>query len=119
MGCSPHCRSWERRSNLKPVAKMSGSKKIKFQKNTVQKLQKAVNTKYQPPRIEDYEPLVGSETVGRILKKAETLNGFHVANINSTYNGGAELLSPLTLLLNGLGIEAGWRLLQGTPDYFV
>jgi trehalose synthase len=40
------------------------------------------------PRIEDYEPLVGPETVGRILKKAKALEGFHVANINSTYYGG-------------------------------
>ena len=79
-----------------------------------------VNAKYQMPRIEDYEPLVGPETVGRILKKAKALEGFHVANINSTYYGGgvAELLSSLTLLLNGLGIQAGWRVLQGSPDFF-
>jgi trehalose synthase len=93
---------------------------IEFQNNPLQKLQKIVSAKYQPPRIEDYEPLVGPETIGCILKKAEVLKGFHIANINSTYNGGgvAELLSPLTLLLNGLGIQAGWRLLQGTPDFF-
>ena len=72
------------------------------------------------PRIEDYEPFVGPETVGRILKKAGALKGFHVASINSTYYGGgvAELLSSLTLLLNGLGIQAGWRVLQGSPDFF-
>lgn len=83
-------------------------------------LVKTVNANYQMPRIEDYEPLVGAETVGRILKKAKMLEGFHVANINSTYYGGgvAELLSPLTLLLNGLGIQAGWRVLQGSPDFF-
>jgi trehalose synthase len=81
---------------------------------------KTVNGKYQIPRVEDYEPLVGPETVGRILKKARMLEGFHVANINSTYYGGgvAELLSSLTLLLNGLGILAGWRVLQGSPDFF-
>jgi trehalose synthase len=79
-----------------------------------------VNTQHPIARIEDYEPLVGPETVGRILHKARTLAGFHVANINSTYYGGgvAELLSPLTLLLNGLGIQAGWRVLQGSPDFF-
>jgi trehalose synthase len=76
--------------------------------------------RHQIPQIEDYEPLVGPETVGRILKKAKALEGFHVANINSTYYGGgvAELLSSLTLLLNGLGIQAGWRVLQGSPDFF-
>src|SRR5271154_1051511 len=45
------------------------------------KISEFVNAKHQIPRIEDYEPLVGSETVGRILKKARTLEGFHVANI--------------------------------------
>jgi len=72
------------------------------------------------PRIEDYEPLVGSKTIERILKKAGGLKGFHLAHINSTYYGGgvAELLSSLTLLLNRLGIQAGWRVLQGSPDFF-
>jgi trehalose synthase len=79
-----------------------------------------VNANYQIPRIEDYEPLVGHETVGRILHKAGMLQGFHVANINSTYYGGgvAELLSSSTLLMNGLGIPAGWRTVHGSPDFF-
>src|SRR5258708_3742085 len=71
-------------------------------------------------RVEDYEPLVGAKVVERILAKARDLEGFRIVHINSTYYGGgvAELLSPLTLLLNGLGIEAGWRVLQGSPDFF-
>ncbi len=48
------------------------------------------------------------------------MRGFHVVNINSTYYGGgvAELLSSVTLLLNELGIQAGWRVLQGSHDFF-
>lgn len=70
--------------------------------------------------IGDYRPLVGNEVVDRILEKAGKLKGFHVTHINSTYYGGgvAELLGSLTLLLNGLGIRAGWRVLQGAPDFF-
>jgi trehalose synthase len=70
--------------------------------------------------IEDYEPLVGSETVERIVKKAEKLHDLHVVNINSTYYGGgvAELLSSLTLLMNACGIKTGWRVIQGRPDFF-
>jgi trehalose synthase len=80
----------------------------------------AMKTKYRLTQIEDYEPLVGAETVGRILAKAEALKGFHVVNVNSTYYGGgvAELLSSSTLLLNELGIQTGWRVLQGSPDFF-
>jgi trehalose synthase len=70
--------------------------------------------------LEDYEPLVGEEAIARVRKKAESLKDLHVANINSTYYGGgvAELLSALTLLLNDLGIKTGWRLIQGSPDFF-
>ncbi len=70
--------------------------------------------------IDDYEPLVGKKTIERIRKKASKFQGFHVVNINSTYYGGgvAELLSSMTLLMNGIGIKAGWRVMQGSPDYF-
>lgn len=70
--------------------------------------------------LEDYKPLVGPEAVARMRKKAESLKDLHVAHINSTYYGGgvAELLSALTLLLNDLGIKTGWRLIQGSPDFF-
>src|SRR6187200_1749024 len=70
--------------------------------------------------VEDYEPLVGAETVERILQKAERLHDLHVVNINSTYYGGgvAELLSSLTLLMNASGIKTGWRVIQGRPDFF-
>lgn len=70
--------------------------------------------------IEDYEPLVGSETIERILEKAGKLRDLHVVNVNSTYYGGgvAELLSSLTLLMNAAGIKTGWRVIQGRPDFF-
>ncbi|OGP59876.1 MAG: glycosyl transferase family 1 [Deltaproteobacteria bacterium RBG_13_52_11b] len=71
-------------------------------------------------QVEDYEPLVGAETIERIQKKARPLQHLHVVNVNSTYYGGgvAELLSSLTLLMNGLGIRTGWRLIEGAPDFF-
>jgi len=43
---------------------------------------------YQIARIRDYEPLVGLESVARILEKARELQGFQVTNINSTCYGG-------------------------------
>jgi trehalose synthase len=70
--------------------------------------------------IEDYEPLVGAETIERIQKKAKSLHHLHVANVNSTYYGGgvAELLTSFTLLMNSVGIKTGWRVIQGAPDFF-
>jgi trehalose synthase len=70
--------------------------------------------------VEGYEPLVGAETVERILKKADKLRDLHVVNVNSTYYGGgvAEILSSLTLLMNAAGVKTGWRVIQGRPDFF-
>jgi hypothetical protein len=35
--------------------------------------------------VEDYEPLVGGETVERILRKAARLRDLHVVHMSSTY----------------------------------
>jgi len=70
--------------------------------------------------LEDYELLVGTETIDRIREKAKRLQGLHITHINSTYYGGgvAELLSSLALLMNTIGIKTGWRVIQGSPDFF-
>lgn len=70
--------------------------------------------------VETYEPLVGAETVDRILTKARNVSDLHVVNVNSTYYGGgvAELLSSMTILMNAAGVETGWRVIQGRPDFF-
>jgi trehalose synthase len=63
---------------------------------------------------------VGTETIERIRKKARQIQDLHVVNVNSTYYGGgvSQLLSSLTLLMNGLGIKTGWRVVHGPPDFF-
>ncbi len=70
--------------------------------------------------LDDYEPLIGAETVDRIYKKAAPLKDLHIANVNSTYYGGgvAELLASFSVLINTLGIKTGWRVIQGSPDFF-
>jgi len=75
---------------------------------------------YRIKRIEDYKPFIGEETVKRIREKAKKVQGLHIANVNSTYYGGgvSQLLSSLTLLMNSLGIQTGWRVIHGPPDFF-
>lgn len=70
--------------------------------------------------LDDYEPFIGAEALDRIHKKAEQSKGIHVVNVNSTYYGGgvAQLLGSTTLLFNSLGIKTGWRVIQGSPDFF-
>ncbi|MGQ9920162.1 MAG: glycosyltransferase [Desulfobacca sp.] len=70
--------------------------------------------------IEQDEPFIGSEAVARIRDKGRKLRDLHVVNVNSTYYGGgvAELLGSMTTLMNSLGIKTGWRVIQGSPDFF-
>lgn len=79
-----------------------------------------VDKPHQIVSLEQYEPYIGAETIDRILEKSRKLRDLHVAHVNSTYYGGgvAEILSPLTLLLNNIGIRTGWRIIQGSPDFF-
>ncbi|MFO8037508.1 MAG: glycosyltransferase [Anaerolineales bacterium] len=72
------------------------------------------------PQLEDYQRFVGKENVNRVKEKAKKLEKLHVAHVNSTFYGGgvAELLGSLTLLMNTAGIKTGWRVIQGSPDYF-
>jgi len=71
-------------------------------------------------KVEDFEPIVGRETIDRLRKKANALKGLHITNVNSTYYGGgvAEILTSMTLLMNGLGLKTGWRTITGRPDFF-
>ncbi len=64
--------------------------------------------------------MIGREAVDRLVRKAEAARDLHVLNVNSTYYGGgvAEILSSLTLLMNAAGIRTGWRVIQGSPDFF-
>jgi trehalose synthase len=73
-----------------------------------------------PVDLSDYRDLVSDETLDRIREKARPLRGMHVAHINSTYYGGgvATVLSSLTLLMDSVGIKTGWRVIQGSPDFF-
>jgi len=70
--------------------------------------------------LENYAPLIGAAAVERILNKVERVRTLHAVHISSTFYGGGvtEILTPLTLMMNALGLETGWRLVQGTPEFF-
>lgn len=71
-------------------------------------------------RVTDYREIVGDRVVSEIYRKASRLYGMSVLNINSTLYGGGvvEILSALTPLFNDAGLEADWRVLRGSPDFF-
>jgi trehalose synthase len=70
--------------------------------------------------LEDYRPIVGDDVINGIYRKVRPIYGKHILHINSTYHGGgvAEMLNSLVPLMNDAGVDAGWRILPGTPDFF-
>ncbi|MCK4339770.1 MAG: glycosyltransferase [Candidatus Cloacimonetes bacterium] len=72
-------------------------------------------------KLEDYIGIVGDEVISNIYMNAKKLYGKHILHINSTYQGGgvSEMLVSLVPLMNNIGLDAGWRILHGSPDFFM
>ncbi len=70
--------------------------------------------------LTSYAKIVGKQKLDEIHAKAENLSGKHIICINSTHQGGgvAEILNSLVPLFDQVGIDFGWRILHGTPDFF-
>lgn len=70
--------------------------------------------------LSSYTPVVGRDVMKRLYEKAVPLRGKRVVMVSSTHQGGgvAEMLNPMVPLLNELGIECGWRIVHGDPDFF-
>jgi trehalose synthase len=73
-----------------------------------------------PKRLEDYVEAAGREAVDRLREVARPLAGSRLLMLNSTaYGGGvAELLFTQVALLEDLGIETTWAVLEGSDEYF-
>lgn len=70
--------------------------------------------------LADYIDVVGEEIVAQTQSLAGPLEGKSVVHVNSTrYGGGvAEILSWLVPLMNELGLNASWEVIEGNPDFF-
>ncbi len=70
--------------------------------------------------LKSYRKIVAKQTMEKIVAKAERISDKHILCINSTFQGGgvAEILDSAVLLFNGIGVNFGWRILHGNPDFF-
>ncbi len=70
--------------------------------------------------LEDYEPVVGEDIVAELRRMAKPFQGARVLHISSTaYGGGvAEMLHTLIPLMRSAGLDAGWRIISGTDEFF-
>jgi trehalose synthase len=71
-------------------------------------------------RLEDFRHIVPDEDVAEIYTRAKHLYGKKIVHLNATYQGGgvAEILYSLAMLMNDIGIDAGWRILHGSQEFF-
>lgn len=71
-------------------------------------------------RLEDYEPIVGRQTLEELKVIASALSGRRVLNVNSTAVGGgvAEILNRMVPLLNELGVETAWDVIKGGEAFY-
>ena len=70
--------------------------------------------------LNDYADIVGKKYIEQLKKLALTLKKKSVVMVNSTKEGGgvAEILHRLVPLLNELGIETEWKIINGNREFF-
>ncbi len=70
--------------------------------------------------LEHYRPLVGDEVIGQLERLAERLGRRRLVHVNSTRTGGgvAEMLQRNVPILNQLGVDTRWEVIQGDQTFF-
>jgi trehalose synthase len=71
-------------------------------------------------RVEDFRESAGDEAVDRLLETAQPFKGARMVHLSSTAFGGgvSELLASQIAILQDLGIEADWQLIDGSEEFF-
>jgi trehalose synthase len=70
--------------------------------------------------LDRYEEVVGHREVQRLRQLASRLQGKRIVHVNSTRSGGgvAEILGWMIPLMEELGLNARWEVINGPPDFY-
>jgi trehalose synthase len=70
--------------------------------------------------LNEYEKIAGTPVIEQLRRLGERLKGKKILHVDSTAEGGgvAEILSWMTPLMQDLGIDAQWAVIEGTRDFF-
>jgi trehalose synthase len=70
--------------------------------------------------LDRYEEVVGPQEVQRLRQLALGLAGKRIVHVNSTRTGGgvAEILGWMIPMMRELGIDAGWEVVGGPPEFY-
>src|SRR5574341_1242415 len=73
-----------------------------------------------PIRLDDYRDVAPRGTLDLLLRLAERLEGRRFVHVNASRFGGgsAGLLARLVPMLQDLGIDAGWEVIVGDPEFY-
>lgn len=73
-----------------------------------------------PKALDEYEAHVGAERLAELRALAAPLEGARVLHLNATSFGGgvAEILNSFIPLLRDLGVDAEWRVMQASAEFF-
>ena len=70
--------------------------------------------------LKAYQKEIGEVAISQLRQIAQGLEGARIVHVNSTKVGGgvAEILSWLTPLMNELGCQASWEVIEGNEPFF-
>lgn len=70
--------------------------------------------------LKNYTEIIGEKEIENIEALAHKLEGKSVVHISSTAHGGgvAEMLHRIVPLMNDVGIETDWKVIQGEEEFF-
>jgi trehalose synthase len=79
-----------------------------------------VKNRAQAPRLNDYIPIVGRDTIDELKHLALCLKGKRIQHINSTRVGGgvAEMLTCVIPLMRELGVDIEWDVIEGGLEFY-
>jgi trehalose synthase len=71
-------------------------------------------------KLDDYRDVAGDIAVSQLRQLAENLRGARIVHVNSTRVGGgvAEILDWMLPLMNDLGLNARWEIIEGYDKFF-
>ena len=75
---------------------------------------------FTTPPPDAYAPFVGEEKMAKLYGVARRLKGLKLLEINATAQGGgvAEMLYGAIPFLDQMGIEAEWKIISGSAEFF-
>src|SRR5215470_6947336 len=71
-------------------------------------------------KLQDYESVVGADTIHELHIVADRIRHKRLQNINSTPVGGgvAEILTRMVPILRELGVDTAWDVIKGDRAFF-